>query len=119
MKFHFKLKKLLEALRYFDPEQKKLMIPLLEYCEKLHEKNKELENELNKFKQPKLFTNPYPEGSHISKSFVDPPEQKSIELKDWLKKQFETGQIHSEKLQIFLKRKNWTIEDAKKMAELE
>jgi hypothetical protein len=114
-KLHFKLKKLLDPLKYWDVEAKKQFMPIVEYCESLKAKCEALENEIKRYQQPTL-TGVYEDGLHVSKSFVRQPDEPRQELDEWLRQQFETGRCDSEKFKVFLKRKGWTIEQAREIA---
>lgn len=116
MRIHTKLKKMLEPLKYWSIDQKKQFMPVVEYCERLKQKVDALENDLKKHQSPMLPYSVFADGSHISKSFQDPPPEPVETLEDWLRRQFDQGNVESDKFKSFLKRKQLTLAQAKQMA---
>jgi hypothetical protein len=117
MKFHAKLTKLLHDFRYWEVDKKKQLVPLVEYCEELKEKVKKLEEELRIMRQMSFeASRPEPgHASHISRSFAtsELPKETIVPTKDRLKALLEGED--TEKLNIYLKLRRLTLDEAKKL----
>ena len=111
-----KVKKLMDPCKHVAPETKKLFLPLFNLACEQHHKIKELENEIKSLRQPTMFTSPYPEGSHVSKSFIREPEPPPEELDVWMRRQFENGAEETEAFKRFLRYRKLSIEDARAIA---
>lgn len=102
-----KLTRLLEPCRYWEKEQKKKFVPILEYCTKLEKRVKELEQELRDFRQQDLLTPP--EDKYKGRSSTLPEqEQFKYSLEEHCAMMLRDHGLDSERTQSFIARKNLT-----------
>jgi len=100
----FKIKKILEPLKYWAPDQKKQFMPLVEYAQKLELKVKMLEDIVRRHQAPQLGTS-FPEGEHMSRSFLtaDSPQETVLSRDERIWQGIKKGEQDSEAFKRLLK----------------
>lgn len=116
-----KIKKLLEPCRYWDPENKKSFMPLVEYTQKLEERVKKLENELHDFRQSSLVEmkpSIFPEGSHVSRSFLNESQPvERLSRREIIWKAFKEGKQETDEFKRMIKWNKVSEDEAIKIFE--
>lgn len=107
MKLSHKTKKALEPCKFFEAHQKKAMIALLEYVEKLETTVRSLEDELRALRQPVMFADKYQGRSTTLKHYDAPSEYK---ISEHVRSIIKVFGLDSEQAKGFMARKGMTTE---------